>query len=133
MRVIQLFFAVSCVFPFALSVGQELILNGKYEYRTDSESLDYLGDVVCYFPDKEAAELLKRPDKSKRLVWFCFDQNNEAKKALNVPKKKINHCGFTGFASVKIANYKDYGGFQADTAKLEEVLSLGKVAEIPCK
>ena len=133
MRVIKLFCTTLLVISFNASANQELILNGKYEYRTDSESLEYLGDLVCYFPNEETAKLIKRTKKSKRMVWFCFVPNNEAKIALNVPKKKTNHCGFTSPTSIIVTNYKDLGGFQADTAKLEKVLSLGKVTEIPCK
>ena len=133
MRVIKLFCTTLLVISFNASANQELILNGKYEYRTDSESLEYLGDLVCYFPNEETAKLIKRTKKSKRMVWFCFVPNNEAKIALNVPKKKTNHCGFTNPTSIIVTNYKDLGGFQADTAKLEKVLSLGKVTEIPCK
>ena len=133
MRVIKLFCTTLLVFSFNTSANQELILNGKYEYRTDSESLEYLGDLVCYFPNEETAKLVKRTKKSKRMVWFCFVSNANAKIALNVPKKKTNQCGFTSPASIIVTNYKDLGGFQADTAKLEKVLSLGKVTEIPCK
>ena len=133
MRVIKLFCSTLLVFSFNASANQGLILNGKYEYRTDTESLEYLGDLVCYFPNEETAKLVKRTKKSKRMVWFCFVPNDEAKIELNVPKKKTNHCGFTRPASIIVTNYKDLGGFQADTAKLEKILSLGKVTEIPCK
>ena len=130
MRIIKLFCITLLIFSYNASATQELKFNGKYVYRTDSE---YLGDKVCYFPNKETAKLVKRTKKTKRMVWFCFVPNNEAKIALNVPKKKTNHCGFTSPASVLVTNYKDLGGFQADTAKLEKILSLGTTTEIPCK
>ena len=88
MRIIKLIGITCLMFSFNASATQEIILNGKYEYRTDSESLEHLGDLVCYFPNKETAKLVKRTTKSKRTVWFCFTPNNEAKIALNVPKMK---------------------------------------------
>ena len=67
------------------------------------------------------------------MVWFCFVPNIEAKIELNVPQKKIKHCGYTAQASIIVTDYKDMGGFQADTAKLKNVVSMGKVTEILCK
>jgi len=133
MKFINLFCITLLFISFTAIASEELTLAGKYEYRTDSESLEYIGNLVCFFPNDETAKLVKRVKKSKRMVWFCFVPNNEAKIELNVPEMQTKHCGYTGQASIIVTNYKDLGGFQSDTAKLKNVVSLGKVTEIPCK
>ena len=35
-------------------------LSGRYEYRTDAESLNIIGDAVCFFPDTASTERVPR-------------------------------------------------------------------------
>ena len=133
MKVSKLYIIALLSLSFKVSASDEMLLVGKYEYRTDPESLEYIGSQVCFFPDNETAKQIKRENRSNRMVWFCFVPNNEAKIALKVPIKENNNCGYTGKASVVVTNYKDLGGFQADTAELRRVVSLGSPTEITCK
>ncbi|WP_051303483.1 hypothetical protein [Psychromonas aquimarina] len=121
------------LFSFSSLANQEITFVGDYTYYTDAESLEYLGDVVCFNPNDETAKLVIRKQKSNRSVWFCFAPNIEARKSLKVPPKKQGHCGYSGTASIIVSNYTDTGGYEPDTAKLNKVLSLGKVKEILCQ
>jgi len=120
------------IFSFAHG-ADKIELSGFYEYRTDLESLDYLGDLICFFPNSETSHRIAQNEKTNRLTWFCFVSNKEARKILLVPEKTIGKCGYTAKADIIISGYKDLGGYQPDKAKLEEVLSLGVRKEIPCK
>lgn len=88
---------------------------------------------MCFFPDQRTAKLATRKAETNRLVWFCFSPNQEARQALKVPAKQEGKCGFSANASVVVSNYSDTDGFQSDTAKLEKVIKLGAVKEVPCK
>lgn len=64
--------------------SQTLRLEGRFEFRTDEESKDVLGDQVCFFPDHLTARLVPREKSDRRLVWFCFANTADAKRMLNI-------------------------------------------------
>jgi len=125
-----------------LSVGflnsvsaQELRLDGRFEYRTDEESRDVLGDQVCFFPDSLTARLLPREKSDRRLAWFCFSNAADAKRMLNVPSSKpARSCGYAGKAVVTVTDYKVYRGEGDgnDVALLKSVGSASKSETIKC-
>ena len=46
----------------ALSAAEKAIsFEGRYEYRADSESLEMLGEQVCFFPSKLSSQNVPRP------------------------------------------------------------------------
>lgn len=108
---------------------------GRYEYRTDAESLEVLGEQVCFFPSKASSVNVPRPPGDSRLPWFCFTDSRQAAHllgfALNVPSKE---CGFKGEAKVTVSNYKRYAGEGDgnDVAILVDVLEKLKPRSLPC-
>jgi hypothetical protein len=106
-------------------------LSGHYEYRTDAESLEILGDLVCFYPNAQSAKLLPRPHTKLKSPWFCFN-NSGAKALLGIQHRS---CGAAGTATVIVSGYKAYlgegGGF--DTAALQSVKSHSNKKIIACK
>lgn len=78
-----------------------LEFTGRYEYRTDSESLELLGDFVCFYPSPESSKHLLRSKSDKRLAWFCFKNEQQSKKLLGIPlqsSKANNKWGRSRFS-----------------------------------
>ena len=91
--------------------GESALLTGRCEYRTDPESLEVLGDLVCFYPDATSAKFLDRSNIDKRSLWLCFTNASQSKRLLGIVDSKRNmNCGLTGEAKVRIANYKTYLG-----------------------
>lgn len=107
----------------------DLLLNGRYEYKTDIEGSDMLGDNICFYPDAISAKRLPRPKTDQRLAWFCFSNTVYAKKLLGLDLQKNGDCGASGTATVRVKNYQVYveesDGF--DTAKLVNVKNIANV------
>jgi uncharacterized protein YecT (DUF1311 family) len=98
-----------------------MMLKGKYELRADAESLEMIGDFVCFYPDSSSAKLLPRSAKDVRIPWFCFNSSIEAKKLLGISlTEDKTSCGVSGSAVVKVKDYKVAleEGEQFDTATL---------------
>jgi uncharacterized protein YecT (DUF1311 family) len=125
-------FSFSCI----ASAESAINLSGKYELRTDADSMDIIGDFVCFYPDAASAKLLPRPVKDTRIPWLCFNNSVEAKKLLNIPAKQAkSSCGSFGEALVKVHNYKVAGeeGEQFDTATLVLVKNNRNKKTISCQ
>lgn len=115
--------------------SQTLRLEGRFEFRTDEESKDVLGDQVCFFPDHLTARLVPREKSDRRLVWFCFANTADAKRMLNISSSlPSKNCGYAGNATVAVTGYKVYRGEGDgnDVAVLENVMSLSKSESIKC-
>lgn len=112
MLAIKKFLIVCVLFSVANMVFADtsLSLTGRYEYKTDSESLQMLGGLVCFYPNKESAKLLPRPSTDKRLSWFCFANKKQSKKLLDIPLNAKKNCGLAGTATVQLTEYKAYKG-----------------------
>lgn len=112
-----------------------LAVSGRFEYRTDAESLEIIGDVVCFYPSPSSSWVLPRPKSDKRLSWFCFTNIISSKKLLGirVPPGKAA-CGVTGKASIQISNYAPYlgEGDGVDTARLVSVGNSSSAEVLPC-
>lgn len=127
--------AVSTVTNASLAAN-EISVSGRYEYRTDAQSLEMLGDMPCFYPGPESAKLLPRPAGDKRLAWFCFKNKEESKKLLNIPEQiKGKNCGISGQAVLKVANYVSYNGEGdgVDTAVLVTVTEKSAPRKLACK
>ncbi|HYN53125.1 MAG TPA: hypothetical protein VES38_00280 [Methylotenera sp.] len=112
-----------------------LTLTGRYEYRTDSESLEMLGGLVCFYPNTESAKLLPRPQTDQRLSWFCFKNEVQSKKLFGIPTKSTKtNCGLTGTATVQVNEYEAYlgEGDSFDTAALQLVKGNSNTEVISC-
>lgn len=128
---------------FILSIGaafaatpQELRLEGRFEYRTDQESKDVIGDQVCFFPGSATASLVPREKADRRLVWFCFANTRDAKRMLQIPSSLPAHsCGYAGNAVVTVTSYKVYRGEgdDNDVALLKHVASVSRGDLIKCE
>lgn len=115
--------------------AQVLRLDGRFEYRTDEESRDVLGDQVCFFPDRLTARLLPREESDARLSWFCFSNTVDAKRILNIPSSKpARGCGYAGKAVVTVTEYKVYRGEGDgnDVALLKRLVAASKSEVIKC-
>jgi len=115
--------------------SQTLRLEGRFEFRTDEESKDVLGDQVCFFPDHLTARLVPREKSDRRLVWFCFANTADAKRMLNISSSlPSKNCGYAGNATVAVTGYKVYlgEGDGNDVAVLVNVTSLSKSESIKC-
>lgn len=112
-----------------------LTFSGRYEYRTDQESLEILGKQVCFFPSQPTARAVPRPAGDKRLPWFCFSNFASATDALgfdlNTPAKG---CGVRGTATVSVSSYVRYAGEGDgnDVALLNAVLKKSNPVSIQC-
>jgi hypothetical protein len=112
-----------------------LLLTGRYEYRTDAESLEMLSGLVCFYPNKDSGKLLPRPPTDKRLSWFCFTNIKQSKRLLGIPLSTSINCGLTGTATVHVNGYEAYLGESDgfDTAALQSVKGNSNAKIISCK
>jgi hypothetical protein len=99
-------------------------ISGRYEYRTDTESMEMLGGLVCFYPNIKSVNLLPRPQTDQRMYWFCFKNSAQAQQLFGVvTKSSQSNCGVTGSAIVTISGYEAYlgEGDGFDTAILQAV------------
>lgn len=116
-------------------LAQELRLEGRFEYRTDEESRDVLGDQVCFFPDRSTAGLVPRDKSDRRLVWFCFSSTSDAKRMLQIPSLlPAKSCGYAGNAAITVADYRLYRGEGDgnDVALLKKVAWVSQGVSVKC-
>lgn len=121
-----------------LSVGSfaatdSVELSGRYEYRTDAESLSVIGDAVCFFPDTGSVESVPRPPLTNRTPWFCFRATRQARSALGIPEAP-SPCGYAGAGKVIVSNYVPYlgEGDGHDVADLVRVITSELPKKIRC-
>ena len=82
-------------------------LTGTYSRNLDPEYVDYMGDDVCFYPDKKSSSLIPRPKGDTRIAWFCFSNFETAKKTFKLPNSiKKGYCTYEGKATVTIKNYR---------------------------
>lgn len=132
---------VSAVLTALLFAGEcmaesGLALSGRFEYRNDPTSLEMLGGLVCFYPSAESAQLLPRPQTDMRLAWFCFTNDMESKKLLDIPREaKEGGCGYTGEATVQVTKYTLHAGEGDgfDTATLQAASNIPQPRTLPCE
>jgi hypothetical protein len=115
------------------AAADPVALTGRYEYRTDAESLNIIGDAVCFFPDAASIASVPRPRLTNRTLWFCFSATDAARAALAIPKAP-SPCGYTGIGKVIVSNYQPYlgEGDGHDVAQLVRVVSSEPPSMIAC-
>jgi hypothetical protein len=137
MKLTSIYIALSlllCAAPLC-AAESKITFEGKYEYRTDVESQEMLGEQVCFFPTKPSSENVPRPTGDHRLPWFCFTNSKQAAHlfgfALNA---RSNECGLKGNAKISVSSYKRYSGEgdDNDVATLDAVLVKSKPESLPC-
>ena len=124
MRLRLLLAALGLLSLASLAASDPVELSGRYEYRTDAESLNIIGDAVCFFPDPASISKVPRSPPPKRTLWFCFSATPHALAALAIPATP-SRCGYTGAGRVIVRNYKPYlgEGDGHDVADLVRVIS----------
>ncbi len=113
----------------------ETTFSGRFEYRTDPESLDVIGRQVCFFPSGRSAHRVPRPTGDKRLPWFCFSNSETAAKMLGFRlEASPKGCGIRGTATVTVSNYVLYTkeGDGNDIATLKSVVRNAGPEQLPC-
>lgn len=111
-------------------------ITGQATRRTDEDSLDIMGDVVCFWPDAASVSLLPpRAPYDQRSVWFCFDNSRAASRKLGLAGEPATlGCGVQATATLVISDYhvlqEDMSG--SDMATLVEVLSVTPREAIEC-
>lgn len=113
-----------------------LTLSGRFEHRTDPESLDMYQNLVCFYPSPESAKLLPRPENDGRLAWFCFKNDEASKTLLGIPQKEVkNSCGYEGEAIVQVEKYAAYlgEGDGFDVALLQSASNISELKSLPCE
>lgn len=132
---IRLFISIFFLSLALHAVEANNVLEGRYEYRTDEESLEIRGKQVCFFPSKSSSKSISRPSGDYRIPWFCFKNSEQAAHLFGFSINQNSHkCGFEGNAKIKISNYIRYGGEgdANDIATLDAVLKSTKPHTISC-
>lgn len=81
-------------------------LTGTYSRTLDPEYLDYMGDTICFEPNKTSSALIPRPKGDERTAWFCFSNFEQAKKTFKLPDTiKKDYCKYEGKATITINDY----------------------------
>lgn len=117
------------------ALAAESTFSGRYEYRTDEESLDIIGRQVCFFPSEPSARQVPRSAGDKRLPWFCFSNSEAAAKMLGFSLKALaKGCGIRGDATVTVRDYVPYTkeGDGNDIATLRAVVQKSNPEPLPC-
>ncbi|MCM2264356.1 MAG: hypothetical protein NDI73_04095 [Desulfuromonadales bacterium] len=127
---------VTLLCPAVLCAAEQAItFEGRYEYRTDAESLEMLGEQVCFFPSTPSSENVPRPAGDRRVPWFCFANSKQAAHLLGFAlDAQATACGFTGHARITVTNYTRYAGEgdDNDVATLDVVLEKSKPEPLSC-
>jgi hypothetical protein len=124
--------------PFTAHLFAEetiITFEGRYEFRTDAESLEIIGEQICFFPTKPSSKNVPRAKGVRRLPWFCFTNSSEAAHLLGVAlNDRSNECGFKGSAKINVSSYKRYigDGGGNDVAILDAVLFVSKPENLTC-
>lgn len=111
------------------------VVAGTYSYRTDAESVEQLGDAVCFYPRSGSRFRHTRPSGDRRIMWFCFANVNDAKRMLGIPPAaKINECGLQGQATVEIDEHQTakQDTDDVDVVRLVAVRNVSKTRSIGC-
>lgn len=132
---IRLFISTFFLSSALHAVETNNLLEGRYEYRTDTESLEIRGKQVCFFPSKSSSKSIPRPSGDYRFPWFCFKNSEQSAHLFGFSiNQNSNKCGFEGNAKIKISNYIRYDGEgdANDIATLDAVLKNTNPHTISC-
>ena len=115
------------IFASVSYAEDQIKITGSYTYRTDEQSQEIIGDLVCFTPDPSSKKLIPRQKNDFRDVWFCFNNSAEALKLLNVKSELNNKCGYEAEAKVIVKDYKVYSG-EGDGFDTADLVSVTYVA-----
>lgn len=138
MQIIPIMIAsIGLLFSGNLWAAEIITFEGKYEYRTDAESLEMLGEQVCFFPSKPSSAHVPRPTGDHRPPWFCFANSKQAARLFGFELKAAypKRCGFRGSARIAVSRYLRYTGEGDgnDVATLDAVLEKSGPEPLSCQ
>lgn len=115
------------------SVIAATTLQGKYEYRTDAESQDMQGRLICFFPEARFSPPFSQ-QKENKTYWFCFANTKKAARLLAIDLNTKQPCGLQGQATVRVDHYQlaKSDTDNNDSATLKQVLKKTKSHPITC-
>lgn len=119
----------------ASAADAPLTFEGRFEFRTDQESLEIIGKQVCFFPAPPISKSIPRPAGDHRLPWFCFSNSAVAASRLGISMSAHpKSCGIRGTATVVVMGYNHYSGEGDgnDVAELETVLNKSQPEPVQC-
>ena len=105
------------------------------ERRTDKESLEHVGDNLCFTVSGVSGIHIPR-DGDQRAAWFCFSERDAAIRSLKLPSTPAKAtCGYRAPATVVVGNYvvNRQESEVFDTASLLVVKHRGPLSPIPCR
>ena len=111
------------------------IVEGTWTYRTDAESVEQLGDSICFVPVPGSKVKYARPPADPKMTWFCFANDDDAKRMLRIPAPlPAKGCGVQGQATIEIGEGRPAkpDTDDVDAVRLIAVRKAGDVREIPC-
>lgn len=112
-----------------------VLLKGVAERRMDTETLELVGDNLCFFVSATSRNQIPR-DRDERLAWFCFTERDTAIRTLRLPSTPAKGtCGYRMPATVVVGNYvaNRQEAEVFDTASLLAVRHRGTLNSIPCE
>lgn len=112
-----------------------ITVSGEFSRYTDPDSLNIMGDTLCFYPKGPSAKLIPRVNDS-RSPWFCFANAKQAMQILKVPTQiSKKNCGYQGKAELTVTRYiADRAETSThDTAQLVRVISSTKPEPIRCE
>lgn len=84
----------------------DVTLTGTYSRTLDPEYLEYMGDAICFEPNKTSSALVPHPEGDERPAWFCFSNFEQAKNTFKLPDTiKKDYCSYEGKATITIKDY----------------------------
>jgi hypothetical protein len=113
----------------------EVIVSGKYK-QLKQDPTGHQSTQLCFDPSPESSRLLPR-EGSDRYKWFCFNNQEEAQKLLQIPERLLTDgaiCAYGGEATVQISDYRIYSSLSGiDSAKLDKVLAVAAPKATTCE
>jgi len=110
-----------------ISYTGQVVVSGDYsvDNQTGGEE-DLFSGILCFNVDEQSSSKIPRIDGDERSPWFCFNNQNEAKRELNIDNSK-NVCTVSGHAQIVIQDYDEFmtASEGSDSTKLKQVISLG--------
>jgi len=82
----------------------DIIVSGEIYINPYDE---FNAGMLCMVVDKETSYLIPRAGDT-RVAWFCLECNESLYAKMKIDRKKIKDNCFTGFAKIKITNYRQY-------------------------
>ncbi|HQZ58786.1 MAG TPA: hypothetical protein PLQ39_03690 [Acinetobacter sp.] len=111
-------------------------LTGTYSRILDPQYLEYMGDTICFEPNKASSRLIPRQKGDTSEVRFCFSNFDKAEKVFQLPNTiKKNYCQYEGQATIYIKDYKlfteETEGFNA--TQLIAAKNISPAKAVKCK